>query len=149
MSEPGGPTTQSGIYYQNSIAALYLGRLVDPGKANNQRIESVRVEAPEIVDDIVVTYSNGYKEYIQAKESVNPASDAWKCLWCSFKKQASICQESGSSYSLILVVSKPSEPILSLLETCERANGKDNSKEWWESLSTKHQKKLSEILVNV
>ena len=30
MAEAGGPTTQSGIPYQNSIAALYLGRMIDP-----------------------------------------------------------------------------------------------------------------------
>ena len=27
MTERGGPTTQSGIFYQNTITALYLGRL--------------------------------------------------------------------------------------------------------------------------
>ena len=50
MSESGGTTTQSGIYYQNSIAALFLGRLVDPTRAHNQRIDSVRVEAPGLRD---------------------------------------------------------------------------------------------------
>jgi hypothetical protein len=30
MPEPGGPTTQSGILFQNRAAALWLGRLLDP-----------------------------------------------------------------------------------------------------------------------
>lgn len=54
MAEAGGATTQSGIYYQNSIAALYLGRLLDSSRTSVETIESVRVEAPEEVDD----YSN-------------------------------------------------------------------------------------------
>ena len=29
MAERGGPTTQAGIHYQNSVSALYLGRLCD------------------------------------------------------------------------------------------------------------------------
>ncbi|MDQ0045981.1 hypothetical protein J2T18_000253 [Paenibacillus polymyxa] len=28
--ESGGPTTQAGISYQNAIAALFLGRMLDP-----------------------------------------------------------------------------------------------------------------------
>ncbi len=30
MAEAGGTAIQSGIHYQNSVAALYLGRLLDP-----------------------------------------------------------------------------------------------------------------------
>lgn len=30
MSEGGGTSNQSGILYQDSVAALYLGRLCDP-----------------------------------------------------------------------------------------------------------------------
>ena len=30
MADIGGQTTQAGISYQDKIAALYLGRLIDP-----------------------------------------------------------------------------------------------------------------------
>ena len=95
MAEAGGTTTQSGIYYQNSIAALYLGRLIDSSRANEQTIDSVRVEAPEAVDDIVIIYTNGKKEYIQAKERLNSSSTEWKKLWYSFKEQSDICNIKG------------------------------------------------------
>lgn len=68
MPEAGGTTTQSGIYYQNSIAALYLGRLIDPRtRTASERVIEVRVEAPEQVDDIVIRHSDGSCTYIQAK----------------------------------------------------------------------------------
>ena len=39
MPETGGPTTQSGILYQNSIAALFLGRLCDATpRPENERV---------------------------------------------------------------------------------------------------------------
>ena len=58
MPEAGGTTTQSGIYYQNSIAALYLGRLLDLRSEidGRPRITRVRIEAPDHVDDIVIGY---------------------------------------------------------------------------------------------
>jgi hypothetical protein len=62
MSERGGSTTQSGIYYQNSISALYLGKLIDPAELlPRNRVVSVRVEAPEKVDDTVIVYADGHK----------------------------------------------------------------------------------------
>ena len=55
MPERGGPTTQSGILYQNSIAALYLGRLCDATqRPASDFVQSVRVEAPE---DVVYCYN--------------------------------------------------------------------------------------------
>ncbi|MDX1808169.1 MAG: NACHT domain-containing protein [Sulfurospirillaceae bacterium] len=136
MAESGGPTTQSGIYYQNSIAALYLGKLVDSSRTSEETVESVRVEAPEAVDDVVVTYSNGKKEYIQAKESLKASSEEWKKLWSSFKTQADICQSTGQSYSLILAISNTDSTMQGLKELCDRANGKENVDEWIESLNS-------------
>lgn len=145
MSESGGTTTQSGIYYQNSIAALFLGRLVDPTRDSSKSIESVRVEAPESVDDIVVRYSNGNTEYIQAKESLDPSSDAWKKLWMSFSDQAAKCQKDGKSYGLSLVISNTSNILQSLRELCNRANGKVNVDEWKESLNANHDRIVAKI----
>lgn len=59
MPERGGPTTQSGILYQNSVTALHLGRLCDEAaRPAADRVVQVRVEAPEDVDDTVVWYSD-------------------------------------------------------------------------------------------
>lgn len=145
MAESGGATTQSGIYYQNSIAALYLGRLVDSSRRSEETIESVRVEAPEAVDDVVVTYSNGKKEYIQAKERLNSSSQEWKKLWSSFKTQANLCQSKGQNYSLILAISNTDSTMQELKELCERAKGKENIEEWIDSLNTQQKKIVSKI----
>ncbi len=115
MAESGGTTTQSGIYYQNSIATLYLGRLIDPLRTSSEIIESVRIEAPEEVDDIVITYSNGLKYFVQAKGRLSSSSSEWNKLWISFKKQADICQ-THSNYSLILTISNTDQNIQSLKE---------------------------------
>jgi len=145
MAEAGGTTTQSGIYYQNSIASLYLGRLIDPLRTSSETIESVRVEAPEEVDDIVITYANGAKEFVQAKERLSSSSSEWNKLWVSFKNQADICQANGNSYSLILTMSNTDQNIQSLKELCERAKGKENREEWIESLNTQHVKIVEKI----
>ena len=145
MAESGGTTTQSGIYYQNSIAALYLGRLVDSSRTNEETIESVRVEAPEAVDDVVVTYSNGKKEYIQAKERLSSSSEEWKKLWGSFKEQADICNSKRDKYSLILAISNTDSTMQGLKELCERAKGKENTEEWIDSLNTDQTKIVTKI----
>jgi hypothetical protein len=71
MAQSGGPTTESGILFQNSIAALFLGDLLHPiQKLTRQTVVAVRVEAPTKVDDTVVTYGDGHRVFIQAKESL-------------------------------------------------------------------------------
>jgi len=88
MTEHGGPTTQSGILYQNSLAALYLGRLLDvTERPENQRVSRVRIESPDHVDDIVITYADQHKAYIQAKEALTYSGKVWEKLWQSFNKQ--------------------------------------------------------------
>src|SRR5882724_5039094 len=88
MAESGGPTTQSGILYQNSIAALYLGRMLDetPRHAHEQVVE-VRLEAPTHVDDIVVSYQDGHQAYIQAKENIQKQGKIWREVWQKFYSQ--------------------------------------------------------------
>ncbi len=145
MAEAGGTTTQSGIYYQNSIASLYLGRLIDSSRTSEETIESVRVEAPEAVDDVLVTYSNGKKEYIQAKERLKSSSEEWKKVWSSFKTQADNCHSKRQNYSLILALSNTDSTIQELKELCERAKGKENTEEWIDSLNTEQIKIVTKI----
>src|SRR3989304_4066798 len=88
MPESGGPTTQSGILYQNSIAALFLGRLCDVTlRPESERVIHVRVETPDFVDDIVVTFADNHKTFIQAKEDVKAGDSAWKQVWKDFDQQ--------------------------------------------------------------
>lgn len=86
--ERGGTTTQSGILYQNSIAALYLGRLCDSTpRPDKYAVEAVRIEAPSAVDDIVVTHRDGHRAFIQAKENIRDNDEAWQGLWKAFENQ--------------------------------------------------------------
>lgn len=89
IAESGGPTTQAGISYQNGVAALYLGKMLDPRLIGTvEEIIEVRVEAPEDVDDIVVTYKSGIVFYIQAKESLSKFNKGvWGKVWTDFEKQ--------------------------------------------------------------
>jgi hypothetical protein len=81
MPEPGGPTTQSGIRFQNEAAALRLGRLLDPRlRPPAETVTAVRVEALDQVDDIVVTFDDGHREYLQVNESQEPRGDSWEKL---------------------------------------------------------------------
>lgn len=134
MAETGGPTTQSGIHYQNSIAALYLGRLLDSRqRIASERVVEVRVEAPDHVDDIVTLHADGSRSFIQAKEALSTTSDAWEKLWSDFAKQAHECND--AQYKLILAVGTFSSEIDHLRELCDRAKGKRGNEEWIDSLS--------------
>lgn len=68
MAETGGATTQAGIFYQNSAAALNLADQLEPGAIPpRERVIEVRVEAPADVDDIVVRYADGHCQYLNVK----------------------------------------------------------------------------------
>lgn len=140
LAESGGPTTQSGIYYQNSISALYLGALLDlrPPVNGDSRIISVRVEAPEDIDDMIVSYANGSMLYIQAKENLALQGEAWVKFWVSAKKQAAKCRSDYDQFRLI--IGTLGTALENLRETLERAQGKDNFKEWRDALNQEHTK---------
>lgn len=88
MPESGGPTTQSGTYFQNTVAAWFMARMLHDaihGPSEN-RITRVRCEAPEEVDDVMVTFERGV-HYVQAKEALSASGGAWTGLWRHFWKQ--------------------------------------------------------------
>ena len=88
MTEAGGATTQAGIYYQNSVAALYLGELLDLRSTPlRERVVSVRVEAPGDVDDIVVEYADGHRHFLSAKLSLRAGGKAWDNLWTDLQAE--------------------------------------------------------------
>jgi hypothetical protein len=69
MPESGGPTTQSGTYFQNTVATWYLARMLHDTQFSRteNRVVRVRSEALEDVDDVVITFERG-THYVQVKE---------------------------------------------------------------------------------
>ena len=144
MRERGGPTTQSGILYQNSVASLYLGRLCDATRRpEHERVVRVRVEAPEHVDDTVVTFADGHLEFIQAKENVREDHEAWGKLWRDFDAQFRRPDFRRGVDRLLLHVGEIHDEHHDLRELCRRARSSDSHPEWSTRL-TKPQKSLVE-----
>jgi hypothetical protein len=150
MPERGGPTTQSGILYQNSVAALYLGRLCDSTlRPNNQSVIHVRVEAITNVDDIVITFADEHKAYIQAKEDVGVGDDAWQKLWRDFDNQFQDKRFSRGKDRLLLVIGNLSREYQDLGELCQRAKTSEDYQEWLERLTKNQWKILEKIKLNL
>lgn len=142
MPERGGPTTESGILYQNTVAALYMGRLLDTlPRRNRDQVVAVRVEAPQPVDDTVVTFADGHHAYIQSKENLRATHEAWATLWHDFAEQY---QEIGFQRGidrLVLHIGESHDEHHALREMCNRACGSQSYVEWWDRL-TKGQQQL-------
>jgi len=148
MAEAGGSTTQSGILYQNSIAALYLGRLCDSRpRPDSETVIKVRVEAPVDVDDVVVTYADGHLEYIQAKEHIAKGDEAWQKLWKQFEKEWSSSSFQKRKDRLVFYTAETRKEYRLLKETCPRAGGHEAPDEWWSSLSDEHRTLAEAILL--
>lgn len=135
MPEAGGPTTQSGIFYQNSVTALYLGRLLDLRRSHGIQacIVEVRAEAPVDVDDVVITYADGSTLYIQAKEKLTTSGDAWAKLWAAVARQTNGFAHSRDT--IHIVVGTLSSAMEELRETFARAKGARDDTDWRRSFS--------------
>lgn len=140
----GGQSTQSGIYYQNSIAALYLGRLCDSAnRPLDQEVIHVRVETFDKVDDVVITFSDQHKLFIQAKENITVTDKAWKKLWQNFEAQyLSDGFEKGMDRLRLQIGAERSE-FRALQSLCENAKSTVSADEWRVHL-TKPQSKIIE-----
>lgn len=146
MPERGGPTTQSGILYQNSVAALYMGRLCDETpRPEHERVVRIRVEAPEHVDDTVVHYADGHVVFIQTKESVRVGDDAWKALWHDFVAQYHADTFVHRRDRLRLHIGELREEYFSLRELCRRASTSESATEWFDSLAVPHRRAAEAI----
>ncbi|WP_064829377.1 NACHT domain-containing protein [Rhizobium phaseoli] len=145
MPEAGGPTTQSGIFYQNSVTALYLGRLLDLRRFHGvqARIVEVRAEAPVDVDDIVITYADGSTLHIQAKEKLTTSGDAWAKLWAAVARQTS--RFAHSRDTIHIVVGTLTGAMEELREAFARAKGARDDADWRRSLSGEQTKVLRTV----
>lgn len=121
MPEGGGAATQAGIYYQNSVAALALADLLDlDRRVAREHVVEVRLEAPGHVDDIVLRFADGHREFQNVKLRVKLGSSAWAGIW-----QSLAAQQQGSNFGaddkLSLVVAERNAVSEALLGLCERA----------------------------
>lgn len=148
MPEHGGPATQSGVLYQNSIAALFLGRLLDESESpERERVTEVRVEAPTAVDDLVVTYADGHSVYAQVKENVKASSPAWTGIWASFAEQYVAADYQPGRDRLMLISGSPTSTLSELAEICRRAcTSVDSPDEWRDRLSGAQRRVLADVL---
>lgn len=122
MAERGGAATQDGIYYQNTVAATYLADLLELSQQPpRERVVEVRVEAPSDVDDVVVRFADGHRDWLQIKTVIPSYGDAWDRLWVNLSTQATSA-EFGPEDSLIVVTGESDDTARSLREMCERAS---------------------------
>jgi HEAT repeat protein len=143
MRERGGPTTQSGILYQNSVTALYLGRLCDDTRRPDyDRVVHVRVEAPEEVDDTVVFYADEHVAYVQAKENITVGDKAWRALWAHFANQYRAGTFVKNRDRLRLHLGEIQDEHYALRELCNRARTSDSPGEWLGRRLTQPQRHL-------
>src|SRR5437588_3375658 len=146
MPERGGPTTQSGIFYQNTVAALYLGRLLDPlPRRDADRVVEVRVEAPTDVDDTVVTFADGHRVYVQSKENIRETYEAWGTLWEHFAAQCESTTFQKGIDRLLLHIGEIQEEHHALRELCDRAHSSRVYDEWWARLTQRQQTLVNTI----
>ena len=146
MPERGGPTAQAGISYQNSVAALYMGRLCDDTpRLPHERVTSVRVEAPTSVDDTVIEFADGHREYVQAKTNVGRNTSAWDKLWRDFDAEFFDAHFQRGRDRLCLRLGRAREEHNALEELCERANRASSYLEWWDGLNQSQRTLVTEI----
>ena len=145
MPGSGGNTTQSGIIFQNSIAALCLGRMLDPRDCpDTDRPVEVRVEAPTAVDDTVVRFIDGHRGFIQAKERIQTGSEDWKTLWRHFEEQCSY-PDFAVEDRLILWLGEDNSQSKGLRDICKQAAGATGYEEWHGGLSKGKQEQAEKV----
>ena len=134
MTEIGGPTTQAGIRYQDRVVALYLGRMIDARQRHSRdRPIEVRIESPDKVDDFVVHFDDGSRQFFQVKMALQRTGDAWVSLWASMHSQPLSPDD-----SLSLVLGEPSATASDLRALSDRTDGAD-VEEWFARLTRTQQ----------
>ncbi len=162
MADTGGQTTQAGIDYQNKIATLFLGRMIDPGPwQKNEEIKAVCNEDPTAeVDDVVLYYQDGHTVWIQVKLDMKDSGETWVKFWKHMINQwwhrpLPLIEDD----TLALVISQTPDWVKHLEEICGRAHGSKKSPElatldqqvanWQERLSTDQKTLIDNIVADV
>ena len=140
MTERGGPTAQAGIHYQNSVSALYLGRMCDAApRPDRERVVEVRVEAPTEVDDTVVRFADDHRTYIQVKLDVRQGDRAWRKLWKDFDAQFRREGFERGRDRLLLCIGVVRPEHYELRQLCQRAATSEDFEELWGRLTSPQQ----------
>ncbi|WOR14355.1 NACHT domain-containing protein [Hyphomonas sp. FCG-A18] len=146
MTESGGTAAQAGIMFQNSIAALYLGRMLDlTSRRLADQVLKVRVEAPEPVDDIVVGMADGSREFVQAKLTLKRGSKAWKKLWSDFDKQIQQTDFTDQD-KLVLIIGENNALGRDLRGCAERADSAETDAEFEERLNDAQNRVFQDVV---
>jgi hypothetical protein len=136
MAEPGGTTTQSGISYQNLVAARSVSVMLSAGELPDiDRPGAVRVEAPTEVDDVVITFADGHRTFIQAKESLQATGEVWTKLWRHFAAQFTQANFRNDADWLHLVIGEEKTEFLDLKKAFDLTAGAQSEQEWYGRLS--------------
>lgn len=145
MPESGGPATQAGIYYQNTVAALALADLLDlDQRIARERVQEVQVEAPESVDDIVLRFADGHHDYQSVKLTLRVGSEAWQGLWQNLSAQRGT-GGFGATDQLTIVVNERNAASDAVAGLCERAASYVDSAGFALRLGETHQAALASI----
>lgn len=148
MTERGGPTTQAGIRYQNSIAALYLGDLLQlHASSAHEQVSEVRIEAPSDVDDVVVRFADHHRDWVQVKLELRATGEPWQKLWGDFHAQLHSI-DFGPEDHLVLVIGDYTETASNLRDCAERTQSSLDRNEWHRRLTIK-QKGLVQSIANL
>ncbi|MCF3476662.1 NACHT domain-containing protein [Stenotrophomonas maltophilia] len=143
MTETGGPTTQAGIRYQDRVAALYMGRMLDPRKRpSRDRPVEVCVETTEAVDDLFVRFDDGSRNFFQIKLALQQRGEAWEALWRALHRQLSTALLQDDR--LAIVIGEPSALASQLREIVARTDGA-TPEQWLKRLTTRQRSIASSI----
>jgi hypothetical protein len=149
MSDAGGQITHRGVLYQDKIAALYLGRMLDPRAAHlplDQQVVEVRGEKPGVeVDDVVVRFADGHMIYIQAKTALEDNGKTWEKLWEHFYKQHQPPFDRSKDL-IILLMGDYADWYKALKTVCRKASSSQSVQEWQTRLSSEKAQKTDSIL---
>ena len=148
--ERGGPANQSGVSYQNLYTthqiAVMLG--TDASLPAHRRIISVRGEAPALVDDVLITFADGSRTFVQAKEDVDLSSGDWNRVLRTFTTQFESDFDRERDI-LLLCVGTDRENFVQLHAMFERAGTSVSFDEWQERLNQEQRNLWSQKLADL
>jgi hypothetical protein len=145
MAEAGGPTNQVGIFYQNSVAAQHLADLLNLQRVPPREcVVEVRVEALAHVDDIVVLFADGHREWVQAKSNLRVSGASWQRLWTSFAVQAAEASF-GIEDRLVIALGTRGKLAKHLQALVERASTSQSPGDWHQRLGPDITKTLDRV----
>jgi uncharacterized protein (TIGR02646 family) len=135
-AERGGSTTQLGRSYAATIAARYLGMMLNPRFTDPvEQITEVRLE-PGGGNDFAVVYKDSHRVYHNVKVSLPPLrTKLWEKIWREIDIQV---QESSflQGDRLVLQVGTPNDTLIDIQEMTESASGSTTPTEWLGRLSS-------------